>query len=456
MQESLREQPWLRLAELLRQGRSGEIEAYLDSLPRGEIGRGLLRLDPEERAGVLDALTPEFAAHVLEQIPESEAADYLEEIDPVEAAAIVEELHSDERADILRDVEEPEAEAILARMSTPAAREARALVKYPDETAGGLMITEYLRYPQERNVADVVHDIRTHAEAYRDFDVQYAYVTGERDRLLGVLNLRQLLMASNQTAIKDLMIPDPVAVHDTAELDELRSLFDTHSFLATPVLDASGRLVGVVRAADVEQALRERGESDFRQSRGILGGDELRTMPIWSRARRRLSWLSVNIVLNVIAASVIACYQDTLHAVIALAVFLPIISDMSGCSGNQAVAVSIRELSLGLVRPGELVRVWLNEVGVGVLNGVILGVLIAILAWLWQGNAWLGLVVGGALALNTVVAVSIGGLVPLVLKRYRLDPALASGPILTTITDMCGFFLVLSFAAAALPRLVGH
>jgi magnesium transporter len=176
-------------------------------------------------------------------------------------------------------------------------------------------------------------------------------------------------------------------------------------------------------------------------------------MPLWLRSRRRLAWLSLNIVLNVVAASVISVYEDTLQAVIALAVFLPIISDMSGCSGNQAVAVSIRELSLGYVRPGEVLRVWGKELAVGAINGALLGLLIATVAWLWKGQAMLGLVVGTALALNTMVAVSIGGLVPLVLKRFGKDPALASGPILTTVTDMCGFFFVLGFASLVLDHL---
>ena len=178
-------------------------------------------------------------------------------------------------------------------------------------------------------------------------------------------------------------------------------------------------------------------------------------MPPFERSRRRLAWLSVNIVLNLLGASVIAAYQETIHAAIALAVFLPIISDMSGCSGNQAVAVSMRELSLGLVRPSELFRVLWQEFGVGVINGLALGLLLGLAVWLWKGNTWLGGVVGGALALNTLIAVSIGGTLPLLIRRLRLDPALASWPILTTVTDMCGFFLVLNLAALALSRLSG-
>jgi magnesium transporter len=187
--------------------------------------------------------------------------------------------------------------------------------------------------------------------------------------------------------------------------------------------------------------------------RGIVGGDEVRTLPTRTRARRRLSWLSINILLNIVAAGVIALYIDVLDQVIALAVFLPIISDMSGASGNQAVAVSMRELSIGLVKPYEVIRVWLKEISVGLINGVALGVLIGVVAFIWDGNGWLGIVVGATLALNTLIAVSVGGTVPLMLKRIGVDPAVASGPILTTVTDICGFFLALSLASLLITQL---
>jgi len=219
------------------------------------------------------------------------------------------------------------------------------------------------------------------------------------------------------------------------------------------VVDDDGVFLGIVRRAAVEAALARQGNHRFLRFSGIVGGEEFRTMPLFDRVRRRLSWLSVNIVLNLLAASVIAYYQDTLAAVIALAVFLPMISDMSGCSGNQAVAVSIRELSLGLVRPGEISRVMRQEILVGLLNGLLLGALLGGVALLWKGNLYLGLVVGVALAANTIVSVSMGGILPLVLKRLRLDPALVSSPMLTTVTDMCGFFLVLSLATVVLQRL---
>jgi magnesium transporter len=165
--------------------------------------------------------------------------------------------------------------------------------------------------------------------------------------------------------------------------------------------------------------------------------------------------LSSNIVLNIIAASVISAYEETLAAVIAIAIFLPMVSDMSGCSGNQAVGVSMRELALGLTRPVDVFHVLRKELSVGIINGIVLGILIGIVAWLWKDNAYLGLVIGLALSVNTLIAVSIGGTVPLLLKRFGVDPAVASGPLLTTVTDMAGFFLVLSLASLFMPQLLG-
>jgi len=209
-----------------------------------------------------------------------------------------------------------------------------------------------------------------------------------------------------------------------------------------------------VRRRAVLEAVADRAEADHLKAAGIIGGEELRSMPVLLRSRRRLAWLSINIVLNIMAASIIAIYEDTLTAVIALAVFLPIVSDMSGCSGNQAVAVSMRELTLGAAHPKDVMRVWRKEAMVGLINGLALGTLLGLAAWAWKGNPVLGLVIGGALAANTIIAVSIGGTVPLVLRQLNLDPAVASGPLLTTVTDMCGFFLLLSLASLVLPALI--
>ncbi len=280
--------------------------------------------------------------------------------------------------------------------------------------------------------------------------MQYVYVVSDKGNLVGVVRLRDLVLSPGSTPLAAIQIPNPISVSVDAPLEELEQVFDRHMFFGVPVVDNFGKMVGVVERADVEEAHGEVAERAFLRFGGIVGGDELRSMSLTSRTLRRLSFLSPNIFLNMIAASVIAAYEGTLVKIIALAVFLPIISDMSGCSGNQAVAVSIRELSLGLIKPRDFVRVWWKEAQVGIINGFALGIMLAIVAYVWKGDLWLAGVVGAALALNTLVAVSLGGTIPLALRGLKLDPALAAAPILTTVTDMCGFFLSLSLAAAAL------
>jgi len=184
-----------------------------------------------------------------------------------------------------------------------------------------------------------------------------------------------------------------------------------------------------------------------------VSADETRSMPVMSMVKRRVSWLSINIFLNMIAASVIVLYTDTIKAVIALAVFLPIISDMSGVSGMQAVAVSIRDLALGKTSPKELWKVLWKESRIGFLNGLILGTEIGFVAYLWKGMPLLGVVVAVSLWLNTILSVCLGSILPLILKRFNFDPAIASGPLLTTVTDLMGFLIVLSTATIMLPYL---
>jgi magnesium transporter len=448
------EHPWERLAELARAPDPADLERYLASLPGAELARAFSRLSSDDQSAILSSIGPELAAEVIEEFPNVQAARALERLEPDSAAPILAELRSDDRVDVLSHVDEHRAEAILGETAPETARSIRQLLRYDPLSAGGLMITEYVLVSQEDRVADVIDVLRRNVDRYADYQVQYVYVAGEGERLVGVLRLRDLLLARGDSPVPQLMIREPVRVHQATGLEDLSALFDAHPFVGIPVVDDADHVMGVVLRERVRRAEIEHSEKSRMRSSGIVSGDELRSMPLLLRSRRRLSWLSLNIVLNVVSASVIALYQETLESAIALAVFLPIISDMSGCSGNQAVAVSMRELSLGLVRPFEALRVWGKEISVGVLNGAALGLLIALLALVWKGNPFLGVVVGTALALNTMVAVSIGGTIPLLLKRAGFDPALASGPVLTTVTDMCGFFLVLSLATAWLPRLV--
>lgn len=444
---------WKLLSELAESGAVDRLREEAERLGPRECARAISRLSCDEQAKVLTALGPAAAADLMEEISDAQAAGLITRLDAEAAAPILDAMLSSSTADLLGQLRPDQVQAILREMQPEAAEDARLLVRYAPDVAGGLMIREYLAYPVSYTTQQVIDDMRRNSEKYSEYSIQYSFVVSPEGKLVGVLPLRDLLLTPSSVAIDRIMIRNPMRVHDDAPLDELDTFFQERAFLGVPVVDREDRLVGVVRRSDVEEALGQRANKDYLKSQGIVGGDELRSMPTLVRSGRRLSWLSVNILLNVMAASVIAFYQDTLASVIALAVFLPIISDMSGCSGNQAVAVSMRELSLGLVKPFEVLHVWLKEMAVGVLNGLTLGLLIATVAVLWKGNPFLGLVVGLALALNTLVAVSIGGTLPLFLKRMKFDPALASGPILTTVTDMCGFFFVLSLATLLLSHL---
>jgi len=439
-----------QLSELLAKGDEAGVRALFESLSESDRTHAASRLPAEELGRLLDILGSESAAELIGILPLSQAAAAIEEVEPHAAAEILEELASDDRADVLAEVYEDERRAILAAAPVETAREVRALLAYDADTAGGLMRTEYVALQSGQSVSSAIDQIRRQADAYAGYAIQYLYAVDGEGRLEGVVPLRALLLARTDARLADLMVRDPVVFRVDDSLERLAQVFRKQGFLGAPVVDPDGRLVGVVERAAVDDAAIDVAESDHMKSLGIASGEELRSMPSIERSRKRLAWLVVSIVLNLVAASVVAAYQDTLQTAIALAVFLPVISGMSGCSGNQAVAVSLRELSLGVLRPTELAHVLGKEAFVGVINGAALGALLALLAWLWQGSIVLGLVVGIALAINTLLAVSIGGTTPLVIKRLGWDPALASGPILTTLTDFCGFFLTLQLAATLL------
>ncbi|MBW2495396.1 MAG: magnesium transporter [Deltaproteobacteria bacterium] len=453
MSEPAEGKVWKRLLEVAKEGDAREVETYLEELDDADRVHALAQLDSEELGRVLTIVSAEHAAELLEEIPDAHAAEAVGELHPHDAAEILEELWSDERADIVARLDADEADAIIAEATPETTESLRHLLQYPSDTAGGLMQTEFVAVPASLTAQEVIEHLRENVERYADFALQYVYALGERGELVGVLPLRDLLLARRKRTVDSLMISNPISVRALTPLQDLFELFDQYEFLGIPVTDDEMKIEGVLLREDVDEARVDQAVADELKSRGIISGEELRSLPLLTRSRRRLAWLSLNILLNIAAASVIALYQDTLQAAIALAVFLPIISDMSGCSGNQAVAVSLRELSLGVARPSDALRIWWKEASIGCLNGLALGCLIGGAAWLWKGNLALALVVGAALGLNTLVAVSIGGVVPLVLRRFGFDPALASGPILTTVTDMCGFLLVLSFATFALAKL---
>lgn len=449
-------EPWDVLGEVIDSGHAEHLAMFVQLLPPEETAYTINQLSEERQTrlwSLLSQARPEFAADLMEHFADEHAADMLEELPAEAAAAIVDEMDSDEQADLLAELNDEDQQAILREMDPEEARDVRERLGYDEDTAGGLMITEYLHYPSDAPIDSVIADLRTHSEEFNEYELRYLYITDAAEKLRGVVQLRSLLLAGPGRKLGDLKVADPVTVRDSARLDELEDIFDRVDYPAIPVVDDAGVLCGVIRRSAVQEALRERGSEDFLKFFGIIGGEELRSMPLNSRWARRLAFLLPSLILSGVAVSIIAMFEATIEQLTVLAVFLPLVANLSGAAGNQSVAVSIRELALGLIQPRDLLRVIRKELLVGLINGVVIGTILAGVIWLMRPDDLpLALLVGGAYVLNSMLAVCLGSGLPLALKRIGVDPAMLSSPILTTLTDAGAFFLTLSFAAVLLAR----
>jgi magnesium transporter len=446
-------QPWKQLHGALQTRNPDAIELVLDSLPPWEQARAVSRLTEEDRKALLLMLPPLRAGELMELVSTTQAVDMIGELDPQQAAVIMDGMRSDRQAAVINELAPKAADAILEQMVPEQAQEARQLASYKRDTAGGIMATEYLAFPRHLVINDVLEALREYARQNVEYQVSYVYVIDGKGRLLGVLRQRDLIFSPGNLPVGEVMQKDLVSVRVDATLDSLQQMFESHKYMGLPVVDEQGRLIGVVARGAIEHATEARANKMLLQIGGIIGGEEFRTMPLYSRAGRRLAWLSTNILFNLMSAVVLALFQGTIEEVIALAIFIPIISNMCCCAGMQAVAVSMRELTLGLLSKSEYTRVVAKEAAVGLVNGLALGVMIGIIVYLWKGNFWLALVFGGSLGINTLIAVLVGGALPLLLKKFRMDPALVGGPFLNCATDVCGFLILLSLSAATVAHL---
>lgn len=454
--------PWEDLEEIVRGGNAEAVAMFLQLLPPEDTAYTIAQLEPDDQTkmlALLSASQPELAADLMEHFADEHAADMIEELEPEQAAAIVEEMDSDEQADVLGEMAPEDAEAILREMEPEEAADARERLEYAYDTAGGLMITEVLRYRDNQTIDEMLADLRAKSEEYEDYEIRYAYVVDANDRLLGFIPMRRIPFLPRGAPLRELMKP-ATSVTLSETLDGLEDLFDRVDYSVVPVVNDAGQLVGAVQRSAVQEALSERSTEAFLKFGGIIGGEELRSMPLMNRWLRRMAFLAPNVVLSTVSITIIAVFQDVIDRLTAIAIFLPLVANLSGAAGNQAVAVSIRELTLGLVLPRDLWKVVRKELWVGVFNGLVIGSVIGLIVLLAEmflhvdGPALkLAALIAGVYALNSVFAVCLGGGLPLMLKALNVDPAMVSSPVLTTMTDMGAFFLTLSVAAAVLTGL---
>jgi magnesium transporter len=444
---------WEQLGELIDSGLPEAVVTFLRLLPPDQTSYTVSHLPAEKQSAMLAMLSehePAFAADLMEHFADEQSAQMLDQLEPGEAAAIVDQMDSDEQVDVLSELAADDAEAILEQMDAEEAVDVQQRLQYAEDTAGGLMITEYLAYPADQDVDSVLADLRANADRYNEFEVRYLYMTDGHGGLAGVVPMRCLVMAKRGQPLVSQAIEVPATVDVDAHADELEDIFDRVDYSALPVLDREGCLAGVVQRAAVREAQGEVAEQNLAKFGGIIRGEELRSMPLSSRAARRLMYLLPIMLLMIVSASIIALFEGTVEQLPILAAFLPVVAGVCGSGGFQSVAVTMRETSLGLVDPRDTFLVMRKEIAVGAATGLLLGAVLCGIVWVWRGSLPLAVVIGGAIPLVTVIAKAVGGAIPLVLQKIKLDPAMASGPVLTTVVDLASFLTTLALASAAM------
>lgn len=421
------------------------LEPYLQLHP-ADLADRLQRLEAGEAHALLRMLPPSHAAAALVEIEEERLPEFLNALDEPRLADILERVAPSEAADLLQQLAGSRRREVLAKLPAETADAVRALLRYPEDTAGGIMSNRFIALREHMTVEQVRELLRDRAQDERVEDVSYLYVIDDRQRLLGIVSLRDLIFRRAERRMVEIMTGDVKSVRAEADQEELARRFERYHYLGLPVVDADGRLVGVVKASDALEIAQEEATEDMQLMVGLSG--EERTLTPWMHsARRRLPWLYINLATAFLAALVVGWFEETIAQWTALAVFLPIIAGQGGNAGMQTLTVVIRDLALGQLAPGDGRRALMKEVSLALFNGVAVGLVVGLIAWWWKESLTLGLVAGAAMLLNQLAAGVFGVLIPLGLRTVRLDPALASSIFLTTVTDVAGFFFFLGLAS---------
>ncbi len=412
---------------------------FLGDLPPPEVWALIGELEPRRAAELFAALDDDFQAALVKH----EAAE--------KVAEIVAELAPDDRADLVQAMDEEVRYAVLPLLARAERENIRRLASYEAETAGALMTTDYAALPEGISVLDALDRLRL--EAPDKETIYYVYLLDADRRLTGLVSLKDLILARPKTrTVSEIAHRDVVAVRVDQDQEEVARTLSDYDFLAIPVVDGEGRLVGIVTFDDAMDVIEDEAEEDLYQMASVSTEERVDT-PLLTSVRLRWVWLVINLGTAILAALTVGLFEDTIARFTALAVMMPIIAGMGGNAGTQTMAVVVRGLALGDLSFAKSWRFLLKEVGVGLANGTINGVLIAAIALLWYGNAWLGLIMLMAMIGNLVIAGICGAAFPLLLKACGKDPALASTIFITTATDVGGFLVFLGLASVFLSHL---
>jgi len=382
-------------------------------------------------ARAFDCMEPHYASQLLQKIPLPEAVEILGGMTVNRAAELMLNLPEETRA------------AYLGAVDPECAEKIRTLATFPEDTAGRIMSHEFLAFRGDLKVREAVRRLRSMAR--KKVPVSYVYVTDSANRLVGVLNMRDLLLCEEDSDLNSVMLPEVFAVTAKTDREEVARVAAQKRFMFIPVVDDEKRLLGTIKMDELVEAAQQEATEDIQKMFGA-GGDEKVFSPLWFSLKKRVGWLHVNLATAFLAASVVSLFEDVIARIAILAVFLPIVAGQGGNAGAQSLAVVMRGLVLHEVTPRMAGKVVFKEGVLGLLNGIVIGLVTAGAAVIWHGNPWLGLVIGLAMVINMVAAGVSGAAIPIFMKSMGWDPAQSSSIIQTTVTDVVGFFSFLGLA----------
>ncbi len=431
--------------DLLERGEKHRLVDVLGNLRPGDISSIMMELNEKEQSSVFSILVQHdrrVAAETLKVLGVEPGLDLLNQISSEEISKVLQELETDSATVFVSALPEENAQEVLEQMDVEESKEVQHLLQYEEDTAGRIMTPSVFALFEDLSVSEAIHTIQT----AKDLEVIfYLYVVDERNHLVGVVSVRELLIAPPSTPLKKIMTTDVISVATETDQEEVAREVALYDLLAIPVVDQENKLVGVVTVDDVIDVIKEEATEDIFYLAGVEGQDHIHTPPLTS-VKRRLPWLVVNLATALLAATIVAFYEPTIARFSFLAVFLPVVAGMGGNSGTQTLTVIVRGLALGEISWESGKSILSKEIVVGLNNGIVTGILAGLVAYLWKGSYVLGMVLGGAMIINIAMAGVVATLIPLILRRMNVDPAIASGIFVTTFTDAVGFLSFLGLA----------
>lgn len=412
-----------------------------------------IKLDPEDRQTVYHFLSPEEMAAVFENIEDEDGLyqTFLSEMDPTFAAQMLAQMYADDAVDVLNELDKDQVASYLTIMDDEAAEEIRELLHYEEYTAGSIMTTEYISIHAHQTVHSAMQILKK--EAPNAETIYYVFVVDEDEKLAGVISLRDLIISEPDTMISDIMNERVYSVSVAEDQEEVARKMKDYNFLALPVVDFQGHLLGIITVDDIVDVIDEEASDDYSKLAAVSDVDSTDRGP-FSAAKKRLPWLIILLFLGMFTASLIGRFEATLEKVAILAVFIPLIAGMAGNTGTQALAVAVRRISLGDTEDQNLSKMIVREAGTGLITGAICGAVVTVVVFVWQGDLFLGALVGISILATLTVATISGAFIPLIMHKLKVDPAVASGPFITTINDIISILIYFGMATLFMQYLI--